>query len=135
MDHHEWNLYQEWLNGAMILRGGYESGVSGMRVDFFRGPRGIQSRRFRLGCGKDDPKGPPSGSAALENGNVPLPGPNRGGNRFLGLPTGRVSAHSRHIQESMFLSRAQRLAEWNRAKWATPKLAPPRCVAGTEPPV
>ncbi|MBI3895901.1 MAG: hypothetical protein HY313_08205 [Acidobacteria bacterium] len=32
--------------------------------------------------------------------------------RFLGLPYVSVSAHSRHIQESMFLSRAKRFAEW-----------------------
>ena len=55
--------------------------------------------------------------------------------RFLGLPSGSASAHSRHIQQSMFLSRAQRLAEWNRAKWAAPQLAAPSNVAGTEPPV
>ena len=39
--------------------------------------------------------------------------------RFLGLPYASVAAHSRHIQESMFLSRSKRLAEWNRAKLAT----------------
>lgn len=38
--------------------------------------------------------------------------------RFLGLPYVRVSAHLRHIQESMFLSHVQRLAEWDRAKLA-----------------
>ena len=36
--------------------------------------------------------------------------------RFLGVPYVSVSAHWRHIQESMFLCRAQRLAEWDRAK-------------------
>ena len=36
--------------------------------------------------------------------------------RFLGLPYVSVSAHWRHIQESMFLCRAQRVAEWDRAK-------------------
>ena len=35
---------------------------------------------------------------------------------FLGLSYVSVSAHWRHIQESMFLCRAQRLAEWDRAK-------------------
>ncbi|MFH1741103.1 MAG: hypothetical protein ABIH23_19045 [bacterium] len=38
--------------------------------------------------------------------------------RFLGLPYVRVSAHSRHIQESMFLCRDKRLAEWDRTKLA-----------------
>ncbi len=38
--------------------------------------------------------------------------------RFLGLPYLTVSAHPRHIQESMFLSHAERLAEWDRAKLA-----------------
>ena len=38
--------------------------------------------------------------------------------RFLGLPYVSVSAHSRHIQESMFLSRAKRLTGWDRAPWA-----------------
>ena len=38
--------------------------------------------------------------------------------RFLGLPYVTVSAHARHIQESMFLCRAKRLAEWDRAKLA-----------------
>lgn len=38
--------------------------------------------------------------------------------RFLGLPCVSVSARSRHIQESMFLCRAKRLAEWDRAKLA-----------------
>ncbi len=36
--------------------------------------------------------------------------------RFLGLPYVTVSAHPRHIQESMFLCRGERLAEWGRAK-------------------
>ena len=36
--------------------------------------------------------------------------------RFLGLPYVTVSAHPRHIQESMFLFHAKRLAEWDRAK-------------------
>jgi len=31
---------------------------------------------------------------------------------FLGLPYVTVSAHSRHIQENMFLSRARHFAEW-----------------------
>jgi hypothetical protein len=34
--------------------------------------------------------------------------------RFLGLPYVTVSAHPRHIQESVVLFRAQRLAEWDR---------------------
>jgi hypothetical protein len=34
---------------------------------------------------------------------------------FLGMPYVRVSTHWRHIQESMFLSRADRLAAWNLA--------------------
>ena len=38
--------------------------------------------------------------------------------RFLGLPYVTVSAHVRHIQESMVLSRADRLAEWDRAQLA-----------------
>ncbi len=38
--------------------------------------------------------------------------------RFLGLPYVTVSAHARHIQESMFLSHGDRLAEWGRAKLA-----------------
>jgi hypothetical protein len=38
--------------------------------------------------------------------------------RFLGLPYVTVSAHVRHIQESMFLCRAKRLEEWDRAKLA-----------------
>jgi len=38
--------------------------------------------------------------------------------RFLGLPYVTVSAHRRHIQESMFLFRPKRLAEWDRAKLA-----------------
>lgn len=38
--------------------------------------------------------------------------------RFLGLPYVTVSAHQRHIQESMFLFHAKRLAEWDRAKLA-----------------
>ena len=38
--------------------------------------------------------------------------------RFLGLPYVTVSAHVRHIQESMVLSRADRLAEWDQAKLA-----------------
>ena len=36
--------------------------------------------------------------------------------RFLGLPYVAVSAHLRHVQESMFYSRPNRLAEWNQAK-------------------
>ena len=39
--------------------------------------------------------------------------------RFLGLPYVSVSAHSRHIQESMFLSRTIPLAQWGRASLAT----------------
>lgn len=35
---------------------------------------------------------------------------------FLGFPYVRVPAHWRHIQESMFLSSAKRLAEWNQAQ-------------------
>ena len=38
--------------------------------------------------------------------------------RFLGLPYVTVSAHPRHIQESVVLFRAQRLAEWDRAQLA-----------------
>ena len=38
--------------------------------------------------------------------------------RFLGLPYVSVSAHSRHIQKSMLLSRAQRLAPWDRPELA-----------------
>jgi hypothetical protein len=38
--------------------------------------------------------------------------------RFLGLPYVAVSAHPRHIQESMFLFRAQRRPEWDQAKLA-----------------
>jgi len=38
--------------------------------------------------------------------------------RFLGLPYVTVSAHSRHIQESMFLCHDKRLAEWDRAQLA-----------------
>jgi hypothetical protein len=38
--------------------------------------------------------------------------------RFLGLPYVTVSAHPRHIQESMFLFHAERLAEWDRARLA-----------------
>ncbi len=38
--------------------------------------------------------------------------------RFLGLPYVTISAHSRHIQESIFLFHAKRLAEWDRAKLA-----------------
>ena len=38
--------------------------------------------------------------------------------RFLGLPYVTVSAHPRHIQESMFLFHAKRLAEWDRVKLA-----------------
>jgi len=34
---------------------------------------------------------------------------------FLGLPYVTVAAHPRHIQESMFLFHAERLAEWDRA--------------------
>ena len=37
---------------------------------------------------------------------------------FLGLPYVTVSAHPRHIQESMFLFHTKRLAEWDRAKLA-----------------
>jgi hypothetical protein len=38
--------------------------------------------------------------------------------RFLGLPYVAVTAHPRHIQESMFLFHAERPAEWDRAKLA-----------------
>ncbi len=38
--------------------------------------------------------------------------------RFLGLPYVTVSAHLRHIQESIFLFHTKRLAEWDRAKLA-----------------
>ena len=38
--------------------------------------------------------------------------------RFLGLPYVTVSAHRRHIQESMFLCHDKRLAEWDRAQLA-----------------
>ncbi len=38
--------------------------------------------------------------------------------RFLGLPYVTVSAHPRHIQESIVLFHAKRLAEWDRAKLA-----------------
>ena len=38
--------------------------------------------------------------------------------RFLGLPYVTVSAHPRHIQESMVLFHAKRLAEWDQAKLA-----------------
>ncbi len=38
--------------------------------------------------------------------------------RFLGLPYVTVSAHQRHIQESMFLFHAKHLAESDRAKLA-----------------
>ena len=37
-------------------------------------------------------------------------------NRFLGIPYVTVSAHPRHIQESMVLFHANRLAEWELAK-------------------
>jgi hypothetical protein len=37
---------------------------------------------------------------------------------FLGLPYVTVSAHPRHIQESMFLFHTKRLAEWDRARSA-----------------
>jgi hypothetical protein len=36
--------------------------------------------------------------------------------RFLGLPYVSVAAHWRHIQESLVLFHAKRLAEWDRAK-------------------
>jgi hypothetical protein len=36
--------------------------------------------------------------------------------RFLGLPYASVSAHSRHIQENVFLLRAKDHQEWDRAK-------------------
>ena len=39
--------------------------------------------------------------------------------RFLGLPYVTVAAHPRHIQESMFLFHAERLAEWDQARLAT----------------
>ena len=39
--------------------------------------------------------------------------------RFLGLPYVSVTAHFRHIQESMFLCRTKRLAECDRAKLTT----------------
>jgi len=38
--------------------------------------------------------------------------------RFLGLPYVTVSAHRRHIQESIVLFHAKRLAEWDQAKLA-----------------
>jgi hypothetical protein len=38
--------------------------------------------------------------------------------RFLGLPYVAVSAHPRHIQESMFLFHAERPAAWHRAELA-----------------
>ena len=38
--------------------------------------------------------------------------------RFLGLTCVTVSAHQRHIQESIFLFHAERPAEWGRAKLA-----------------
>ena len=38
--------------------------------------------------------------------------------RFLGLPYVTVSAHPRHIQESMVLFDAKRLAQWDRAELA-----------------
>ncbi len=38
--------------------------------------------------------------------------------RFLGLPYVTVSAHPRHIQESMFLFHPKRPAEWDRAQLA-----------------
>jgi hypothetical protein len=38
--------------------------------------------------------------------------------RFLGLPYVTVSAHPRHIQESMFLFHAKGQAEWDQAKLA-----------------
>jgi hypothetical protein len=38
--------------------------------------------------------------------------------RFLGLPYVTVSAHPRHIQESIFLFRDEPFAEWDRAKLA-----------------
>ena len=38
--------------------------------------------------------------------------------RFLGLPYVTVSAHPRHIQETMFLCHDKRLAEWDPAQLA-----------------
>jgi hypothetical protein len=38
--------------------------------------------------------------------------------RFLGLPYVNVSAHPRHIQQSMFLFQTERLAAWDRAELA-----------------
>ncbi len=38
--------------------------------------------------------------------------------RFLGLPYASVYARSRHIQESVFLFRAEDLQEWDRARLA-----------------
>jgi hypothetical protein len=38
--------------------------------------------------------------------------------RFLGLPYVTVSAHLRHIQESIVLFHSRRLAEWDQAKLA-----------------
>ena len=38
--------------------------------------------------------------------------------RFLGLPYVNVSAHQRHIQESMVLFHAERPAEWERRELA-----------------
>jgi hypothetical protein len=49
--------------------------------------------------------------------------------RFLGLYYVRVSAHWRHIQESMLLSRRERLAAWERANLVPvlkPSLVSPR---------
>ena len=40
------------------------------------------------------------------------------GKRFLGLPYVAVSAHPRHIQESMSLLHSKWVAEWDRAKLA-----------------
>jgi hypothetical protein len=37
---------------------------------------------------------------------------------FLGLPYMTVSAHPRHVQESVFLFRAPRLPEWDQARLA-----------------
>jgi hypothetical protein len=37
---------------------------------------------------------------------------------FLGLPYVTVAAHPRHIQKSIFLFHAERLAEWDRARLA-----------------
>jgi hypothetical protein len=42
-----------------------------------------------------------------------------GAKRFLGLPYVSVAAHWRHIQESLILFHAKRLAEWDKARLDT----------------